>query len=170
MIYNFGSAVLRSIGDTKRPLVSLVSTGIMNAVLNLIFVIFFHLDVAGVAAATVIANAVSAALVLFFLMKEKSEIHLSLKLLRIRKEDLVPILKIGVPAGIQSMLFSISNVIIQSILNSYGTTAVAGSAVALNYEGFLNFVTTSFNQAAVTFTSQNFRESMTDAGKFSDCA
>lgn len=164
MIYNFGSAVLRSIGDTKRPLVCLVSTGIMNAVLNLIFVIFFHLDVAGVAAATVIANAVSAALVLFFLMQEKSEIHLSLKLLRIRKEDLVPILKIGVPAGIQSMLFSISNVIIQSILNSYGTTAVAGSAVALNYESFLNFVTTSFNQAAVTFTSQNF-----GAGKYDRC-
>lgn len=164
MIYNFGSAVLRSIGDTKRPLVCLVSTGIMNAVLNLIFVIFFHLDVAGVAAATVISNAVSAALVLFFLMKEKSEIHLSLKLLRIRKEDLVPILKIGVPAGIQSMLFSISNVIIQSILNSYGTTAVAGSAVALNYEGFLNFVTTSFNQAAVTFTSQNF-----GAGEYDRC-
>lgn len=161
MVFNFGSAILRSIGDTKRPLVCLIATGALNACLNMVFVIVFHLDVAGVAIATVLANAVSAALVVFFLVREKSEVRLDLRRLAIHSQDLIPILKVGIPAGIQSMLFSVSNVIIQSVTNSYGTAAVAGSAVAVNFESFSNFVTTSFNQAAITFTGQNL-----GAGKY----
>ncbi len=164
MVFNFGSAILRSIGDTKRPLVCLIATGALNACLNMFFVIVFHLDVAGVAIATVLANAVSAALVVFFLTREKSEVRLDLRRLAIHSQDLIPILKIGIPAGIQSMLFSVSNVIIQSVTNSYGTAAVAGSAVAVNFESFSNFVTTSFNQAAITFTGQNL-----GAGKYDRC-
>ena len=164
MVFNFGSAILRSIGDTKRPLVCLIATGTLNACLNMVFVIVFHLDVAGVAIATVLANAVSAALVVFFLTREKSEVRLDLRCLAIHSQDLIPILKIGIPAGIQSMLFSVSNVIIQSVTNSYGTAAVAGSAVAVNFESFSNFVTTSFNQAAITFTGQNL-----GAGKYDRC-
>lgn len=164
MVFNFGSAILRSIGDTKRPLVCLIATGALNACLNMFFVIVFHLDVAGVAIATVLANAVSAALVVFFLTREKSEVRFDLRRLAIHSQDLIPILKVGIPAGIQSMLFSVSNVIIQSVTNSYGTAAVAGSAVAVNFESFSNFVTTSFNQAAITFTGQNL-----GAGKYDRC-
>lgn len=156
MIYNFGSSVLRSIGDTKRPLICLCVSGVLNALLNMFLVIVFHLDVAGVAIATVISNGVSAMLVILFLVKEKNEIHLDLRRLRIAKPDLVRMLKIGVPAGLQSMVFSLSNVIIQSVLNGFGTSAVAGSAVALNYENFSYFIIAAFNQTAVTFTSQNY--------------
>ena len=156
MIYNFGSSVLRSIGDTKRPLICLCVSGVLNALLNMFLVIVFHLDVAGVAIATVLSNGVSAMLVILFLVKEKNEIHLDLRRLRIAKPDLVRMLKIGVPAGLQSMVFSLSNVIIQSVLNGFGTSAVAGSAVALNYENFSYFIIAAFNQTAVTFTSQNY--------------
>lgn len=156
MIYNFGSSVLRSIGDTKRPLICLCVSGVLNALLNMFLVIVFHLDVAGVAIATVLSNGVSAVLVILFLVKEKNEIHLDLRRLRIAKPDLVRMLKIGVPAGLQSMVFSLSNVIIQSVLNGFGTSAVAGSAVALNYENFSYFIIAAFNQTAVTFTSQNY--------------
>ena len=156
MIYNFGSSVLRSIGDTKRPLVCLCVSGVLNALLNMFLVIVFHLDVAGVAIATVLSNGVSAVLVILFLVREKNEIHLDLRRLRIAKPDLVRMLKIGVPAGLQSMVFSLSNVIIQSVLNGFGTSAVAGSAVALNYENFSYFIIAAFNQTAVTFTSQNY--------------
>ena len=156
MIYNFGSSVLRSIGDTKRPLICLCVSGVLNALLNMFLVIVFHLDVAGVAIATVLSNGVSAVLVILFLVKEKNEIHLDLRRLRIAKPDFVRMLKIGVPAGLQSMVFSLSNVIIQSVLNGFGTSAVAGSAVALNYENFSYFIIAAFNQTAVTFTSQNY--------------
>ena len=156
MIYNFGSSVLRSIGDTKRPLICLCVSGVLNDLLNMFLVIVFHLDVAGVAIATVISNGVSAVLVILFLVREKNEIHLDLRRLRIAKPDLVRMLKIGVPAGLQSMVFSLSNVIIQSVLNGFGTSAVAGSAVALNYENFSYFIIAAFNQTAVTFTSQNY--------------
>ena len=164
MIYNFGSAILRCIGDTKRPLYCLTISGVLNAILNMIFVVVFHLDVAGVAIATVISNVISASLVIIFLVREKSEIHLDIHKLKVYKADLLRIMKIGLPAGLQSMVFSISNVIIQSVLNSFGTDAVAGSAVALNYENFTYFAVSAFCQAAVTFTSQNF-----GAGKYKRC-
>ena len=156
MVYNFGAAVLRSIGDTKRPLICLVISGVLNAVLNMFLVIVFHLDVKGVAIATVISNVVSSTLVVIFLIRERSEVHLDIRKLAISRPDLVRILRIGVPAGLQSMVFSLSNVIIQSVLNGFGTAAVAGSAVSINYENFSYFIIAGFTQAAVTFTSQNY--------------
>ncbi len=164
MIYNFGAAILRSIGDTKRPLLCLIATGILNAALNLFLVIVFHLDVAGVAIATVASNAVSAVLVVIFLMKEKSVAHLDIRKLSIAKDDLRRMLCIGIPAGLQNMVFSLSNVILQSVMNGFGTAVVAGSAVSLNYENFAYFIIVAFNQTAVTFTSQNY-----SAGKYDRC-
>ena len=164
MIYNFGSAILRCIGDTKRPLIALVFSGIFNAGLNLFLVIVFHLDVAGVALATVISNVISSSMIFVFLLREKSEVHLDVHMLSIDRKYIGNILRIGVPAGIQSMVFSFSNVIIQSVVNSFGTSAVAGTAVSLNYDNFSYFVVSAFSQATVTFTSQNF-----GAGKSDRC-
>ncbi len=156
MVYNFGAAILRSIGDTKRPLYCLVLSGLINAGLNLFLVIVFHLDVAGVAIATVISNVVSACMVWRFLMKESDPIRLSFRKLKMSKSELVRMLHIGMPAGLQGMVFSIANVCIQAALNGYGSDAVAGSAVALNFEYFTYFVISAFNQTSVTFTSQNY--------------
>ena len=156
MIYNFGAAVLRCVGDTRRPLICLTISGALNAVLNIVFVIAFGLDVEGVAIATVISNVLSAVMVWIFLMRERSEIRIELGKLRIVKDDLSRILRVGIPAGLQSMVFSLSNIFIQAVLNSFGMNAMAGSAAALNYESFSYFVVSSFTQAAVTFTSQNY--------------
>ncbi len=164
MVYNFGSAILRCIGDTKRPLFCLIVSGVMNALLNLFFVIVFHLDVEGVAIATVISNAVSSILVFSFLMKEKSDVKLELKRLGINKEDLKRLLTIGIPAGVQSVVFSISNVFIQSVLNRFGTAVVAGSAVTLNYENCTYYTISAFAQATITYTSQNY-----GAGRYERC-
>lgn len=156
MVYNFGAAVLRSIGDTKRPLLCLVLAGFINTIVNLFLVINFNMGVAGVAIGTVVANIVCSSLVIYFLTHEEGIIRLSLKELRIDMTELIEILKIGLPAGLQSVVFSISNVFIQTSLNQYGAYAVAGSAIALNFEYYIYFVVTSFEQAVVTFTSQNF--------------
>lgn len=156
MIYNFGSAILRSVGDTKRPLICLIIAGIVNVILNLFFVIVCKMGVAGVAAATVISNIISAGMILYILVHETREIHLDLKKLTINKKTLLEIIKIGVPAGVQGMVFSISNVCIQTAINSFGSTAVAGSAAGLNFEFFVYFLLNAFSQAAVTFTSQNY--------------
>ena len=164
MIYNFGSAILRCIGDTKRPLYCLLVSGIVNSALNLFLVIVFHLDVAGVAIATVVSNIISACMVWHFLTKEAEPFNLSWKKLSISKNELWKMLKIGIPAGIQSMVFSISNVVIQSALNSFGADVVAGSSVTLNYESITYFVITAFSQTAVTFTSQNY-----GAGEYDRC-
>ena len=126
MIYNFGAAILRSIGDTKRPLYCLILSGLIDAGLNLFLVIVFNLDVAGVAIATVISNAVSACLVWRFLMTESEPVRLSFRKLGISKTELVKTLRIGMPAGLQGMVFSISNVCIQTALNGYGSDAVGG--------------------------------------------
>ena len=164
MLYNFGSAILRSIGDTRRPLISLVLSGILNIILNLFFVIVCHMGVAGVATATVISSILSSGLVIFFLIKEKSDIHLDIHNLKIDKKMLVQIITIGVPAGIQGMVFSISNVCIQSFINAFGSTVVAASAAALNFEFYVAFMITAFGQAATTFSSQNY-----GAGKYDRC-
>lgn len=156
MLYNFGAAVLRSEGDTKRPLLCLLSAGIINVFLNLFFVIVCHLDVAGVAIATVVSNAVSALLVLGFLMKDQGPMRVDLKKLAIDPALFREMLHIGIPAGVQSMLFSISNVIIQSSFNSFGSACVAGNATGLNFESLVSFLNTAFNQAAMTFASQNY--------------
>lgn len=164
LIYNFGAAILRSKGDTKRPLYCLALSGLINVGLNLLLVVVFHLDVAGVAIGTVASNVVSSGMVVAFLVKEQGELHLSIKELAINKEELLQMLKIGVPAGLQSMVFSIANVCIQTALNAYGSDAVAGSAVTLNYEYYIYFMISAFAQTTVTFTSQNY-----GAGKWDRC-
>ena len=154
-LYNFGSSILRSFGDTKRPLYYLVIGGVVNVVLNLIFVAGFGMDVEGVAIATVISQVVSGYLTLRRLAKLDSSINLEWKKVRISKSKLVRIMQIGIPAGVQSLFFSISNVLIQSSINSFGELAVAGSSAAGNIEGFVFVAMNSFHQSAQTFTSQN---------------
>lgn len=156
MLYNFGSAILRSVGDTQKPLYCLIVSGVINVGLNLLLVIVFQLGVVGVAVATVTANGVSAGMVLLFLGKNEGAIRLNLRKLALSREEVIMIVKIGAPAGLQGMVFSFSNVCIQSAINGFGTDAIAGSAAALNYEFFTYFVTSAFTQAAVTFTSQNY--------------
>lgn len=155
MLYNFGSAILRAVGDTKRPLYFLIIAGVINVVLNLILVIVFAMDVAGVATATSISQVVSSLLVLRCLMKDKSAIHVELKALRIHTNKLIKILQIGLPAGFQGTLFSLSNVFIQSSVNSFGATVVAGNSAASNIEGFVYVSMNAFHQAAISFTGQN---------------
>lgn len=164
MVYNFGAAILRSMGDTRRPLYCLILSGLVNAGLNLVLVIRFHLDAAGVGIATVIANGINAVLILYFLLREQDPFCLEPKKVKLHKEELMYMLRIGIPAGLQSMVFSFANVCIQSVLNGYGSDAVAGSAVALNFEYFSYFVVSAFNQATVTFTSQNY-----GAGQYGRC-
>lgn len=156
MLYDFGSSILRSTGDSRRPLYSLIVAGIVNTVLNLILVIVFHLGVSGVAIATVISNIVSSAIILYVLCHEQEPIRLEWSKLTIHARELKKILTIGIPAGLQGMMFSIANVCIQSAINSFGSDAVAGSAAALNYEFFSYFMVNAFAQATVTFTSQNY--------------
>lgn len=154
-VYNFGSAIMRSLGDTKRPLYYLVTGGIVNVVLNVILVAGFHLDVAGVAIATVVSQMISASLILRHMVRMEDSIRLEWKKIRISKNKLVRIARIGVPAGIQSTIFSLSNVLIQSSVNSFGELAVAGNSAASNIEGFIYIAMNSFYQAAQTFTGQN---------------
>lgn len=156
MIYNFGASILRSKGDTLRPLICLIISGFVKIGLNLLFVIVLSMSVGGVAFATVIANTLSALLVVRILMKESGEFKLSPKKLRIHREALTRILKIGVPSGIQATVFSLSNVFIQFAINGFGSEAIAGSSAALYAEYISYFVLTAFIQTTMTFTSQNF--------------
>ena len=156
MIFDFGSAILRSMGDTRRPLYVLVVAGIVNTVLNLVFVIIFHMGVAGVAIATSIANAVSAMLIIYLLMKEKEPFRLHPKRMRVEWRELKRMLYVGVPAGLQGMVFSFSNVIVQTSINSFGYGAIAGSAAALNFEFYSYFFIGAFNGAAISFIGQNY--------------
>lgn len=156
MLYDFGASILRSTGDSKRPLYALIAAGIINTILNLILVIGFGLGVSGVAIATVISNMVSSGFVLYILLHEKEPIRVELKELSIVPKELKKILVIGIPAGLQGMMFSIANVCIQSAINSFGSNAIAGSAAALNFEFFAYFIVNAFAQTTVTFTSQNY--------------
>ena len=156
MIFDFGSAILRSMGDTRRPLYILVVAGIVNTILNLVFVIVFHMSVAGVAIATSIANAVSAALIIYLLLHEKEPFRLNFKRMHIEWRELKRMLQIGVPAGLQGMVFSFSNVVVQTAINGYGYGAIAGSAAALNFEFYSYFFISAFNGAAITFIGQNY--------------
>ena len=162
MIYNFGSALLRSKGDTKRPLYYLALSGVINIILNLIFVICFNMDVAGVGLATVISQCVSAFLVVRCLYKETDAFHFDFRKLKIDKKIMSKIFSIGIPAGFQGVVFSLSNVVIQSSVNSFGPVVMAGSAAAASIEGFVWVSMNSFSQGALTFTSQNI-----GAGKYS---
>ena len=155
LLYNFGAAILRGVGDTKRPLYYLTFSGVVNVVLNLVFVIFFHMDVAGVAFATIISQTISAVLVVRCLMREESAIRLQKEYLGIDKDIFLRILQIGLPAGVQGSLFSLSNVVIQSSVNSFGAIVVAGNSAASNIEGFVYVAMNAFSQAIVAFVSQN---------------
>ena len=155
MVYNFGASILRAVGDTKRPLIYLTIAGVVNVVLNLILVIVFHMNVAGVAIATVASQAVSAVLVVLCLMRSHGVVHLELKELRIYKRQLIDIAKVGLPAGLQGSLFSISNVLIQSSVNGFGEVVVAANSAGGNLEGFVYTAMNAIHQAALTFASQN---------------
>lgn len=155
-IYNFGAAILRSYGDTKRPMCYLIISGTVNVVLNLIFVIGFGLGVEGVAISTSVSNMLSTAMVLTHLYRKEDEFQFRFHKMCVIWKDLKRILMIGIPAGIQGAIFSVSNVFIQSGINTFGEDAIAGSSLALNFEYFTYDIGSAFAQAAVTFTSQNF--------------
>ena len=161
MIYNFGSAILRAAGDTQSPLYYLTAAGVLNVILNLLFVIVFRMDVAGVALATTISQILSAVLILRALMKREDACKLDLRKMHIYGRQLKRIIQIGFPAGIQGSLFSASNVIIQSSINSFGPIVNSGNAAAQNIEGFVYTSMNSYSQTALNFTGQNF-----GAGKF----
>ncbi len=153
--YNFGAAILRAVGETKRPLYILSAAGIVNVALNLVTVIVFHMGVAGVALATITSQLISAVLVVRCLTRREDSCRLVLREIRIYKDKLWEMIRIGLPAGIQGSLFSLSNVIIQSSVNSFGSTVVAGNSAASNIEGFVYTAMNAVSQASITFVSQN---------------
>jgi len=158
IVYNFGAALLRAVGDTRRPLYYLMIAGVINVVLNLIFVIFFHLDVAGVALATIISQTLSAALVIICLMREEGGIRFEPRRMieEFSRAKLVQVIRIGLPAGIQGTLFSISNIVIQSSINIFGDITMSGNGAAANIEGFGYMAMNAFYQATISFTGQNY--------------
>ena len=156
MLYNFGAAILRAVGDTKRPLYYLMFSGLINVILNMIFVIGLGLDVAGVALATIISQAISAVLIVLCLLHAEQPVRLNIKKIRIHWSKLGRILAVGLPAGIQGSVFSLSNVIIQSSINAFGAAVMGGNGAAANIEGFIYTAMNSVYQAAITFTGQNF--------------
>jgi len=155
MLYNFGAAILRAIGDTKRPLYFLTLAGVVNVVFNLIFVIVFKMGVAGVALATIISQIISAALITLCLIKTEGPCHLDIKQLKFHKKSLMEMLRIGLPAGLQGTIFNISNVLIQSSVNSFGSLVMAGNTAASNIEGFVYTAMNAVYQTSLSFTSQN---------------
>lgn len=155
MVYNFGAAVLRAVGDTQRPMKFLTIAGIINVILNLITVVGFKMGVAGVAIATAVSQYVSAAFIVMSLVTTESCLHLEVKELHIYKDKLVEILRIGLPAGLQSLLFSITNVMIQASVNTFGSTIMAGSSAASNIDGFIYTAMNAVTQTAMAFTGQN---------------
>lgn len=164
MIYNFGAAIMRSMGDSKRPFYSLVIAGIVNTVLNLVLVVGLGMSVDGVAIATVVSNIVNALFIIRWLRREREPFTVKPKEIAIARPELVKMLKIGIPAGLQGMVFSIANIFIQSSINGYGSDAVAGSAAALTYESYCYYIVVAFCQAAVAFISQNY-----GAGEYDRC-
>jgi len=165
MVYNFCAAILRAAGDTKSPLLFLTVAGVVNVLLNLVFVTVFHMNVAGVALATTISQFISAILVVFTLMHRTDSCRLSLRKLRFYKPQLLKMIRIGLPAGIQSSIFSISNVMVQSSINSFGEVVMSGNAAAANIEGFVYVGMNSFHQTAVNFVGQNIGAHKYDRAK-----
>ncbi len=156
LLYNFGSSILRAVGDTRRPLYYLLAAGVINIILNLIFVIGFEMGVAGVALATVISQCVSAALIMRCMMHMEGGCQVHLSKLSMKRDKVFQIMRIGFPAGLQGTVFSLSNVLIQSSVNSFGSVAMAGNTAASNIEGFIYMAMNSYHQTALSFTSQNF--------------
>ena len=156
-VYNFGAAILRAQGDTQRPLYFLTAAGVVNVLLNLLFVVVFRMDVAGVALATIIAQYISAGLVVWCMTREEGPLHLDLRQLGIEWKVVGRIIQVGLPAGFQGVVFSLSNVVIQSALNSFDDAVlVAGSSASANIEGFVYVAMNAFYQAAITFVGQNY--------------
>lgn len=155
MAYNFGASILRSVGDTKRPLYFLTISGLVNVVLNLVLVIVFHMGVAGVAYATIISQILSAVMVIVYMMKSKDCVRFVPKKMRIHGDKLKKMLYIGLPAGFQGTVFSLSNVVIQSAVNSFGSLVMAGNGAASSLEGFTYTAMNSVYQASLTFVGQN---------------
>ena len=155
MLYNFGSAILRAVGDTKRPLIFLAISGVANVGFNLFFVLVLKMTVEGVALGTLISQTISAVLILLCLAKEKSAIRISFKNLKITKSKLKEIVRIGLPAGIQSSLFSVANIFIQSSINTFGDVTMAGNSAAGNIEGFVHVFMNAYHISAVSCVSQN---------------
>lgn len=164
LLYNFEAAIFRSTGDTKTPLAILTMSGILNVLLNLFFVVILHMTVNGVAIATVVSNAVSSVLLFYRLAKTKELIHVEWKQLIIDRKVLGQIMRIGLPAGIQSAVFAVANIVIQSPINSLGTVIMAASSAAYNIEIFAYDILNSFSQACTTFVGQNY-----GAGQFKRC-
>ena len=161
MIYNFGASILRAAGETQKPLFFLTLAGILNVILNVIFVTVFDMNVAGVAVATTASQALSATLVVIYLMKRTDCIQFIPKSMTFHSKTLLNILRVGIPSGIQASLFSISNVIVQSSINSFGEIVMSGNAAAANIEGFVYITVNSFYQTTLNFVGQN-----TGAGKY----
>lgn len=156
LLYNFGSSILRAVGDTQRPLYYLFAAGVINIILNIWFILGFHMGVAGVALATVISQIVSALLIVRCLMHMEGGCRVEWEKLRMKKEMVLQIVRIGLPAGLQGTIFSLSNVLIQSSVNSFGSVAMAGNTAASNIEGFIYMSMNTYHQTAINFTSQNF--------------
>lgn len=165
IVYNFGAAILRSIGDTRRPLYCLIITGIINVALNLLLVCVFKLGVAGVAIATTISNAISSGIVMYILIHEEEMLRFSWRKCCIKRPYLAGMLRIGIPSALQSAVFCLSNILIQSGINSFGSKVVAGSSTGLNFEYFCYFVVSAFSQAAITFVGQNYGAGYNDRCK-----
>lgn len=155
LLYNFGSSILRAVGDTRRPLYYLLAAGVINIILNLLFVIGFGIGVAGVALATVISQCVSAALIVRCMMHMEGGCRLEIKKLGIKRDQVIQIIRIGLPAGLQGTVFSLSNVLIQSSVNAFGSVAMAGNTAASNIEGFIYMAMNAYHQTALSFCSQN---------------
>ena len=156
LVYNFGAAILRAVGDTRRPLYILATTGLVNVVLNLILVIYLHMSVAGVAIATVVANYLSAAAIMYSLIFSDAPYKIDLKKLKIGKEETKDIMSVGLPAGLQSSVFALGNTVVQSAVNSFGTAAIAGNTASGSIEGFVYVSMNAFYQAAMTSVGQNY--------------
>lgn len=165
MVYNFGASILRSKGDAKRPLYILVVAGVINAMLNLLFVIVFRMSVAGVAIATGIANLFSAAVIIYLLMHEKMPFRLRWRYLSLDRQEVKRILQIGIPAGLQTMVFSLSNVFVQTSINTYGSSAIAGASISQMFDYYCYFLMVGFSSAAVTFVGQNYGAGLIDRCK-----
>lgn len=164
MAYNFGSAIMRSMGDTRRPLYSLIAATATNLILDYIFVKYFNAGISGAAWATVLANGVNATIIIYWLSKEEEPYRFEFKRVKIYPREFVKMLRIGVPAGLQGMIFSLSNIFIQATVNSFGSAAIAGSAAALCYESYCYFIISAFNAATIAFVSQNY-----GAGNYRRC-
>lgn len=155
LVYNFAAAILRAVGDTRRPMYFLIGSGAVNVVLNLVFVIGFKMDVAGVAWATTISQYLSVALILLCMFRETNCVRLSMRRLRVSRKCTAEILRIGLPSGIQASVFSVSNVLIQSGINSFGASFIAGSSAGSSIEGFASLATGALYQVNLSFAGQN---------------